>query len=384
MIVQADATRLPFEDESFDLVIGSPPYVDCRTYLEDGVDLGIARDAVAWVEWMVRVTAEALRVSRGLVIWVCAGKTEERSYQPACEGLTWEWFKRGGALVNGYRQHFGPFLQSDGTGRYQRGEAYRAFLPGDQLRPVIWHRVGIAGSGGDQWFRADTEYCLAFKRPGPLPYANNTANGHRPLWAPGGAMSHRLTDGTRRNEWGGGAKSGGNRRKNGDKQLPGRPSHTLRKAGGDPAGPGLAFGTEPDDLVEVQADEREPIGNKTSRRRRGSDKRESTVYVPPALANPGNLIHTKTGGNNMGSKLAHKNEAPYPEAVPAWFIASHTPPKGKVFDPFGGSGTTIAAARKLDRQGWGCDLRRSQVELMRARRDNTTPGLPFDDCEDEE
>lgn len=308
MIVQADAGRLPFPDQAFDLVIGSPPYEDARLYLEDGMDLGISRDMGEWVSWMLGVTAEALRVSRGLVIWVCAGVTRDWTYHPAPEGLLWEWVSRGGSA----------------------------------FRPVYWHRVGIPGSGGEQWFRADVEYCLAFKRPGKLPWADNTANGHAPKWAPGGEMSHRLTDGMRRNQWGGGEKSSRTRTAEGERQKPGRPSHKIKTM------------RQPDGSMEAQG------------------------YDAPDLANPGCLLHTITGGNQLGSKLAHENEAPYPVKVPAWFIASHCPPGGKVPDPFSGSGTTLDAATSLGRVGVGCDLRKSQCRLTRKRLANVTPGFAFE------
>ena len=93
----------------------------------------------------------------------------------------WEWF----------RQH-------SGSGVYQDGIELPG-TAGSAYRPCYWHRVGISGSGGDQWFRADVEYAMCFKRPGPLPWSDNTAMGHPPKWAPGGEMSHRLSDGTRCN-----------------------------------------------------------------------------------------------------------------------------------------------------------------------------------------
>ena len=95
LFAQADAVRLPLPDASVDLVIGSPPYLEARLYLEEGVELGIARDIDAWIAWMLEVTAEALRVTRGAVIWVCAGSTKDRDYQPAAEGLLWEAHRRG-------------------------------------------------------------------------------------------------------------------------------------------------------------------------------------------------------------------------------------------------------------------------------------------------
>jgi DNA methylase len=110
--LQADATRLPFVDDSFDLVLGSPPYADARTY---GIDA--QRNAVDWVDFMLDVTAEACRVSRGLVLWVAAGVTRNWNYWPCCEGLMWEWFKRGN----------------------------------QQWRPSFWHRVGKRKNDEDPW-----------------------------------------------------------------------------------------------------------------------------------------------------------------------------------------------------------------------------------------
>lgn len=289
--IQADATRLPFADDSVDMVFGSPPYCDARTY-----GIGAVRKCQAWIDWMLEVTAEAVRVSRGLVLWVCAGVTRKHCYWPAPEGLLYEWWKRGGHC----------------------------------WRPSYWHRVGIPGSGGKQWLRADVEYVLAFtKCIKYVPWADNTANGHPPKWAPGGEMSHRLSHGARANQ-------PSNRRSNGVRKAVRR--CTRGKAGGD----------------TIQED----------------------AYIPPVLANPGTLIKgIKVGGGLMGHKLAHENEAPFPQKLAEWFIRGWCPPAGTVLDPFSGSGTTVAAALALGRNGVGCDLRLSQVELGRKRCAEVQPCL---------
>jgi len=168
MLARGDAVRLPLGDRSVDLVIGSPPYLAARLYLENGKDLGIARDCESWIAWMLQVTKESLRVSRGAVIWVVASSTINRCYQPAPEGLLYRWWQESGSLY----------------------------------RPVIWKRNGIPGSGGDQWFRGDTEYCLCFKRDGKLPWSDNTSCGKPPKHRPGGKVSHRLKDGSRAYEKG--------------------------------------------------------------------------------------------------------------------------------------------------------------------------------------
>jgi hypothetical protein len=297
-LAQADATRLPFADASVDLVFGSPPYMDARTY-----GIGAQRNCEDWIEFMLKVVAESCRVSSGLVLMNCAGVTRDRCYWPGCEGLLYRWWKQGGQC----------------------------------WRPVYWNRVGIPGSGGKQWLRADIEYVLCFKRDAEwLAWSDNTANGHPPKWGPGGAMSHRIGDGRRVNQWVHSFDSGGTGGDIDDVscQAP-RPSHVLFKK------------------------------RHTKSRPDGSD--EVQTYTPPTLANPGNMIQIKVGGGLLGSKLAHENEAPFPEALAEWFIKGWCKPGGKVLDPFSGSGTTASVANRLGRIGIGTDLRFNQCELGRRR-----------------
>lgn len=283
-VLQSDAARLPFADKTFSLTLGSPPYMDARTY-----GIGVQRKCLEWVEWMLGVTREAVRVTDGLVLWVVAGVTRKKCYWPGPEMLLAEWWKRGGQC----------------------------------WRPAYWHRVGVPGSGGKQWLRADVEYVLAFKGAGDLSWSDNTACGHPPKWGPGGEMSHRLSNGARVNQWG--YIGSGNRRANGSRRT------SIKRM-------------------------RQPNGS-----------RETQAYTPPVLANPGNLIKTNVGGGLLGHKLAHENEAPYPEALVEFFVKSFCPPNGRVLDPFSGSGTTIDVADRLGRKGVGCDLRMSQCVLAKRR-----------------
>lgn len=92
----------------------------------------------------------------------------------------------------------------------------------------------------------------------------------------------------------------------------------------------------------------------------------------PKRANPGNVVDCgAVGGGNMGagagSAFACQNEAPFPERLAELFVRSFCPPAGIVLDPFCGSGTTLAVARKWMRSSIGLDLRESQVELSRRR-----------------
>lgn len=88
----------------------------------------------------------------------------------------------------------------------------------------------------------------------------------------------------------------------------------------------------------------------------------------PGRANPGNVIDCgAAGGGNIGSKLAHENEAPYPEQLAEFFVRSLCPPGGAVLDPFSGSGTTAAVALRNGRNAVSVDVRESQVALTQRR-----------------
>jgi len=272
--INADCLHLPFADQSVDLVFGSPPYCDARTY-----GIGATRTCQEWIDWMLAVTKESLRVARNCVVWVAAGVTRKRNYWPACEGLMYEWWKGGGSMY----------------------------------RPCYWHKNGIPASGGKDWFRHDVEHVMCFKRRGALPWSDNTAMGHPPKCAPGGEMSHRLKDGSRRNQF--------------------------------------------------------------CSNRRPNDKRRRDSYAPPAIANPGTLVSIPVGGGLLGHALAHDSEAAFPEKLADHFIRSLCPPGGIVLDPFSGSGTTVAAAIGAARRGIGVDLRDSQCLLGSRRCDGAQMGL---------
>lgn len=267
--------------DSVDLVFCSPPYEAQRTYA-----IGFNLKGEAWVEWAADRYVECCRVSRGLVAWVVQGYTKQYEWSASPAMLMVELKRRGVKLRN----------------------------------PPIFHRVGIPGSGGPDYLRSDYEWIVC-AAPGRLPWSDNTAMGHPPKWAPGGAMSHRVSDGSKVNQWGHAKSSGGTQMKDG-KVRSGldRPSY-----------------------------------------------RETKKYDGVTKANPGNVLNVKVGGGLMGSRLAHENEAPFPEKLAEFFVKSFCPPDGTVLDCFAGSGTTLAVAKKLGRHAIGIDIRESQIELTNRR-----------------
>lgn len=265
-VVLGDATSVlgDIPDNSFDLTFTSPPYEDARLYGEGTKPLR----GQAWVDWAVPVFRQCVRVTRGLVCWVVAGRTRKFRWS-AVPALLAADLHRSGIFLRDTRVYF---------------------------------RRGICGSGGPDDWRHDHEWIIAASK-GRLPWADPTASGKPPKYGPGGEMSHRMRNGQ-------------------------RVHHPGRRARG---------------------------------------KTERQVYVPPKLANPGNVIHCKVGGGHLGSKIAHENEAPFPESLVEPFIRCFCPPGGVVLDPFAGSGTTAAVALRLGRSSLSVDVRPSQAEIMSRR-----------------
>jgi len=172
-------------------------------------------------------------------------------------------------------------------------------------KPPIYKRYGIFGSGGRDWW-ANLYELVVCASHGRLPWSDSTAYGHPPKCPPGGKPSHRTRDG----------------RKISERSVNRRPDGT----------------------------------------------REVRTYRPPKLANPGNVIDCgAVGGGHMGSKIAHKNEAPFPLMLAERFVRSFCQPGGVVFDGFAGSGTTLQAALLHGRRVIAVDIRESQCDAMRER-----------------
>lgn len=335
---------------SVDLVFCSPPYENARTY-----GIGYRLKGQEWVDWCVERYLECVRVCRGLVAWVVEGRTLKFQYT-ATPALLMADLHRSGVKLR---------------------------------KPPVFHRVGVPGSGGPDWLRNDWEWIVCSTK-GKLPWSDNTAMGHPPKWAPGGEMSNRLSDGTRRNQWG--AKAGGIHARGANCEIMGgvRPSHVVVSKRDRWGGTGHATGGEgrkangehktrrKKGKMEAMIEERcEPKvaeaiengikpGSKLHTKNDGSKMRVQ-CYDAPVLANPGNVIRCNVGGGVMGDRLCHENEAPFPEDLAEFFIRSFCPPGGLVLDPFCGSGTTPAVASKFNRQYIGIDVRESQVELARKR-----------------
>lgn len=262
--------------DSVDLVFGSPPYEDCRTY---GIDFKLKGQD--WVDWMVKVVRASARISKGLVAFVVQGRT--RKFKWSCTPAL--------LIVDLHRAGF------------------------NVRNPAIYSRVSIPGSGGPDWLRSDYEWIVCVSKPGRLVWSDNTACGNEPVCKPGGDPTHRKKDGGR-------------------VRIP-------FKRSADKSAVGERYKDTGSVVIEEQN------------------------YKPPKIANPGNVI--KCSGGHLGSKLAHENEAPFPEKLAEFFIKSFCPPGGVVLDPFAGSGTSASVAKQNGRGYISIDIRQSQIELTQRR-----------------
>jgi DNA modification methylase len=79
------------------------------------------------------------------------------------------------------------------------------------------------------------------------------------------------------------------------------------------------------------------------------------------IARPSNVIEAKS----ESSQGAHS--APFPRAVPEFFIKAFSDAGDIIFDPFLGSGTTIAAAHGLKRAGYGIEISPAYCDVILRR-----------------
>ncbi len=88
------------------------------------------------------------------------------------------------------------------------------------------------------------------------------------------------------------------------------------------------------------------------------------------LARPSNVIEVKSE-SSQGS-----HSAPFPRALVEFFIKAFSDAGDVVFDPFMGSGTTMAAAHLLDRKGYGCEISPGYCDVILRRMMNLSGDTP--------
>lgn len=162
LILQGDclAHMYKMDDDSVDFVFGSPPYEDQRKYAE----LEFKLKGQAWVDWMVEVFMEAVRISKGMVALVVGtGKVKDRSWSGTPALLCADLLRKGVCLRD----------------------------------PKIYYRRGIPGSGGGDDLAMLFEWIVCATKGGKLPWSDPLAMGKPWKYPPKGKTVGRDKDGKR-------------------------------------------------------------------------------------------------------------------------------------------------------------------------------------------
>lgn len=78
--------------------------------------------------------------------------------------------------------------------------------------------------------------------------------------------------------------------------------------------------------------------------------------------------------NNESSQGNHS--APFPRAIPEFFIKASSDAGDVIFDPFAGSGTTLVAAGLLERSGFGVEISPAYCDVILRRMQETLKLTP--------
>lgn len=144
-----------------DLTMGSPPYVFKGHRYIGGKK--VKWTVEAWIEWMLPIVHEAVRITSGYVVFVANGAVIKGAYQPACEGPIYEAYRQGIVCE----------------------------------RPAIWSKNAPPNRKGE-WFKNTWEFCMSFKTVGTKPYFDWEAIAEPPKYKTGGRFRQRKSNGERR------------------------------------------------------------------------------------------------------------------------------------------------------------------------------------------
>ena len=129
----------------------------------------------------------------------------------------------------------------------------------------------------------------------------------------------------------------------------------------------LAVGHESDDCFDYSRDNPKStsgsglLGTGARGSAAGIDGATDADGRRAGIARPSNVIEVKSE-SSQGS-----HSAPYPRELVEFFIKAFSDPGDVVFDPFMGSGTTMAAAQVLYRAGCGCEISPGYCDVILRR-----------------
>jgi len=104
------------------------------------------------------------------------------------------------------------------------------------------------------------------------------------------------------------------------------------------------------------------------RMRNGDRRDKESIQKSSGMRIVENVFTYKCGGGHIDpTGLAHLHPAPFPESLAMDHIQSWSNPGDVVLDPFAGSGTTLKAAKELNRRFIGIEINPAYVEICHKR-----------------
>ena len=90
------------------------------------------------------------------------------------------------------------------------------------------------------------------------------------------------------------------------------------------------------------------------------------------MAYPGNVLEISTGGNPYCLPHGQSHSAAFPVKLPEFFINAYTDAGDAIYDPFMGSGSTLIAAEKTGRNGYGIEISPAYCDVIVTRWETAT------------
>lgn len=328
MRVLADARQIPLRDGCVQCVVTSPPYWCLRDYGVPG-QIGLEPTPEAYVETLVQVFREVWRVLRDDgTVWLNLGD----SYAAARGGTGMPAETLAGG-INGHGDdaaHRGRGARDNGNARR---DCARYGLKHKDLIGIPW-RVAFALQADGWYLRSD----IIWAKPNPMPESvtDRPTKAHEYVFL--------LTKRARYYY-------------NGDAIKNPPAASTLREIAAGYDGTATkdyeAAGVQNPSIVKAR------IIARKREKQRGHGRRHAEQI---ALGSNARTVWTIATQPYPGSHFATM-----PEALAERCIRAGSRPGDLVLDPFGGSGTTVRVARRLNRRGVMLELNPAYLELARER-----------------
>jgi DNA modification methylase len=106
---------------------------------------------------------------------------------------------------------------------------------------------------------------------------------------------------------------------------------------------------------------------KSFERDKDGNVRKRTVNIRSEVPRRNVWSYLVGGGNSTDDSFAHEHPAIFPESLAKDHVASWSNPGDVVLDPFAGSGTTLKAAKELNRRFIGIEINPAYVDICQRR-----------------